>query len=95
MSGRLAGWLLDCALLTYCPQDLPNYIWAGYAATMLTRGTERLITNIFTVQALCQSHQDHPDARGTGRVPVPAGTCKCRIRYLGISENYQFLPGTG
>ena len=49
MSGRLAGWLLDCALLTYCPQDLPNYIWAGYAATMPTRGTERLITNIFTV----------------------------------------------
>ena len=70
LSGRLAGWLLYCALLTYCPQDLPNYIWAGYTATMPMGGTERLNSNIFTVKKGCETHQDHLNAHGTRWIVV-------------------------
>ena len=63
LSDRLAGWLLDCAMLTYCPPDLPNYIWADYTATMPTGGTERLHSNIFTVQT---RRQEHPDQEVLG-----------------------------
>ena len=45
-------------MLTPCPPDLPNYIWADYTATMPTGGTERLHSNIFTVQTRCQAHPD-------------------------------------